>query len=99
MVDKAFITRLVHEVLPEAEVEAIDFTGGGDHWHVVVVDPSFEGMRSFRRQRLVMEPFKPHIRTEEVHALDLVCLTPEEGKNRQEQQEQEPDPGLSKGRP
>lgn len=97
MVDKQFIERLVHEVLPGAEVEPTDLTGGGDHWHVVVVDPTFEGMRSFKRQRLVMEPFKPHIRTDVVHALDLVCLTPEEKREREAQAEGAPDVGLSKG--
>lgn len=78
MVDASFIVDRVHEVLPEARVYPTDLTGGGDHWHAVVVDPSFEGLRSFKRQRVVLEPFKPHIKTDVVHALDLVCLTPEE---------------------
>ena len=84
MVDAAFIRDRVHEVLPQADVLATDLTGGGDHWHVVVVDASFEGQRSFRRQRMVMEPFKPHIQSDVVHALDLVCLTPAERAERQD---------------
>lgn len=78
MVDAAFMERLVHEALPDAQVHPTDLTGGGDHWHVIVVDPSFEGLRSFKRQRIVMEPFKPYIADDVVHALDLVALTPEE---------------------
>lgn len=87
MVEATFIVDRVHEVLPEARVYPTDLTGGGDHWHAVVVDPAFEGMRSFKRQRLVIEPFKPHIQTDVVHALDLVCLTPREYEERQAQQE------------
>lgn len=83
MVQPSFIVETVRSILPEAEVHPTDLTGGGDHWHVVVVDPSFEGERTFKRQRRVMEPFKPFIRDDSVHALDLVTLTPEEWRERQ----------------
>lgn len=78
MVDAAFIAATVRQALPGARVEATDLTGGGDHWRAVVVDARFEGMRPLARQRLVLEPFKPHIASNAVHALDLVCKTPAE---------------------
>lgn len=78
MVDATFMTATIRGVLPNADVHATDLTGGGDHWHVVIVDPSFEGLRSFQRQRVVMEPFKPLIANDTVHALDLVAMTPAE---------------------
>ncbi|MEA3143878.1 MAG: hypothetical protein QOG31_1202 [Thermoplasmata archaeon] len=78
MVDAAFIAATVRQALPGAHVEATDLTGGGDHWRALVVDARFEGLRPLARQRLVLEPFKPHIASNVVHALDLVCKTPAE---------------------
>ena len=82
MVDAAFIERLVHEALPGAKVRATDTTGTGDHWHVVIIDPSFAGERTFQRQKRVMPPFKAYLADNTVHALDLVTLTPEEATRR-----------------
>tara|TARA_B100000029_G_C17019348_1_gene757930 strand:- start:122 stop:454 length:333 start_codon:yes stop_codon:yes gene_type:complete len=70
----------VKEVYPNADIEATDTTGGGDHWFVRIVDIGFEGVRSFKRQKPVIQHFKPHIQTNYVHALDLKCQTPEEAE-------------------
>lgn len=78
MVDAQWMRKTVHEAVPDADVHPTDLTGGGDHWHVVVVSPSFEGQRSFRRQRPVLAAFTPHIQSGAVHALDLKCITPAE---------------------
>lgn len=72
-----FIADTVRSVVPDADVHPVDL-GGGDHWFCVVVSPSFEGERSFRRQRPILDAFFPHIRSGVVHALDLKCLTPKE---------------------
>ncbi len=76
------IEQIVHQALPEARVSARDTTGTGDHWHVIVVDDAFEGLMPIKRQRLVMEPFKPLIASDQVHALDLVTVTPKEAAER-----------------
>ncbi len=78
VVTTQWIEEQVRMVVPDAEVHATDLTGGGDHWHVVIVAASFEGERSFRRQRPVLDHFTPHIQTGIVHALDLKCITPDE---------------------
>lgn len=78
MVDAAFMAATVHAVVPGAEVHATDLNGGGDHWHCVVVDASFEGLRSFQRQKVVLAAFKALIADGTVHALDLKCMTPAE---------------------
>ncbi|HUR61537.1 MAG TPA: BolA/IbaG family iron-sulfur metabolism protein [Candidatus Thermoplasmatota archaeon] len=83
MVDAAFIAATVRLALPHAHVEATDLTGGGDHWRAVIVDAGFAGLRPLARQRLVLEPFKPHIASNTVHALDLTCLTPAEAAQAQ----------------
>ena len=72
------ITDTIRGVVPDADVHPTDLTGGGDHWHVVVVAPSFEGQRSFQRQRPILSAFTPHIQSGVVHALDLKCITPAE---------------------
>lgn len=73
-----FLIETIRSVVPDAEVHATDLNGGGDHWHVVIVAASFEGQRSFQRQRPVLAAFTPHIQSGLVHALDLKCITPAE---------------------
>ncbi len=65
-------------VVPDADVHPVDLTGGGDHWFCVVIAESFEGLRSFQRQRPLLDAFTPHFQTGRIHALDLKCLTPQE---------------------
>ncbi len=78
MVSPTWLETQIREVVSDADVHATDLTGGGDHWHVVVVAASFEGAPSFRRQRPILTHFTPHFETGAVHALDLKCLTPAE---------------------
>lgn len=68
---------IIQSIVPDAEIHATDL-GGGDHWYVVVVAESFEGKRSFQRQRPILTAFAPHFQTGVVHALDLKCITPSE---------------------
>ena len=78
MVDAAFIETTIRAVLPHAKVVATDLTGGGDHWHAVVSDAAFTGLRPLARQRLVLAAFTELIEANIVHALDLRCLAPGE---------------------
>ncbi len=82
MVDADFITQLVHSVVPDAEVHAHDLIGGGDHWYVAIVSPSFEGVRSFQRQRPILAAATPHMQTGAIHAFDIKCLTPAEVRDK-----------------
>jgi len=82
MVDAAFIEARVHGALPHAEVHPTDLTGGGDHWHVAIVDAGFEGQRPLARQRTVLAAFQDALADGRVHALDLKCLTPDELRKR-----------------
>lgn len=77
-VDPDWIRQLVQSAVPDAQVEATDLTGGGDHWFVVVVSEAFEGQRSFQRQKPILAAVTPHMQTGVVHAFDLKCLTPGE---------------------
>ncbi|MGB1585760.1 MAG: BolA/IbaG family iron-sulfur metabolism protein [Thermoplasmatota archaeon] len=79
-----FLIDTIVGVVPDAQVHPTDLNGGGDHWHVVVVAASFEGQRSFQRQRPILAAFTPHIQSGVVHALDLKCITPQELADRHE---------------
>ncbi len=68
----------VAKAVPDAdEIVVVDLTGGQDHFHVRVVSPTFEGMRPLPRQRILLGHFRNYI-PNEIHAIDLKCLTPEQ---------------------
>lgn len=77
MASEEWLEAEVLKAVPDATVEVIDLHRSGDHFHVRITSPSFEGMRPLQRQRIVlahMKQFIPH----PVHALDLKCMTPEQ---------------------
>jgi len=75
VVDEAWIEAEVLKAVPDAVVEVIDLHRSGDHFHVRIISPSFEGVRPLQRQKQVLAVMKQHI-PHPVHALDLKCMTP-----------------------
>ena len=74
MVSTGWLEAEVLKAVPDADVEVIDLHRSGDHFHVRITSPSFEGMRPLQRQKQVlnhMKQFIPH----PVHAIDLKCMT------------------------
>ena len=39
----------IRGVIPDCDVEAIDLNGTQDHFHILVISESFEGMRPLQR--------------------------------------------------
>ncbi len=78
MTNTAWIKELVQTVVPDADVHPVDLTGGGDHWFVAIIAESFEGTRSFQRQRPILAAVTPHMQSGVIHAFDIKCLTPAE---------------------
>lgn len=82
---------LPHEVksriesgLKTVHVDVREFSGGTDHYSVVIVSEEFEGVPLLRRHRMVMDLFRAEVATEEVHALTIKAYTPsqwEQAKN------------------
>jgi stress-induced morphogen len=70
----------IRAALPDAQIEVVDTTGGGDHFSATVVSPVFVGKGLVERHRLVyaalgealVGPAAP------IHALALTTETPEE---------------------
>lgn len=74
---------LPHEVksrietgLPSCSAYVSEFSGGTDHYSVVVVTPAFESRSLLQRHRLVYALFDAEMATGEVHALTIRAFTP-----------------------
>lgn len=52
-----------------------EFSGGTDHYSVVVIADSFDGLSSLKRHRMIMDLFKAEMETGEVHALTIKAFT------------------------
>ena len=77
MVSTEWLEAEVLKAVPDARVEVIDLHRSGDHFHVRITSPSFEGMRPLQRQKQVLNHMKQYI-PHPVHAIDLKCMTPEQ---------------------
>ena len=63
--------------LSTTHVQVIDL-GGGDHIRAVVVSPKFVGLPLIQQHKLVLDLFREEIDSNEVHALTVKTLTPEQ---------------------
>jgi len=77
MMNPQRIEELIRAALPDADVRATDMNGGGDHFDVVVVSPSFEGRSLVQQHRMVYEALGDSMR-QAIHALALRTMTPEQ---------------------
>lgn len=57
----------------------VEVTGDGAHFEAVIVSPAFEGKRLIARHQLVYRALGDRMR-DEIHALSMKTLTPEEYK-------------------
>lgn len=68
----------IETLAPGTKAELIDLTGTQDHWQALIVSPAFEGRSLVERHRLIFDLFKSEVESNEVHALTLKTLTPEQ---------------------
>lgn len=59
--------------------EHLEVSGDGAHFEAVIVSPAFEGKRPIARHQLVYAALGDRMR-DEIHALSMKTLTPEEFK-------------------
>ena len=57
--------------------EHLEVRGDGQHWEAVIVSKAFEGIPRVRQHQLVYAALGDRMR-EEIHALSMKTLTPEE---------------------
>ncbi|MFN3829122.1 MAG: BolA family protein [Tepidimonas ignava] len=58
--------------------EHLDVSGDGRHWYATVVSSAFEGKRPVQRHQMVYATLGQRLHTDEVHALSMKTLTPDE---------------------
>lgn len=71
------IRNLISAVL---SCEHIEVDGDGRHWSALIVSGEFEGLRLIQRHQRVYAALGQRMHTDEVHALSMRTLTPEEWK-------------------
>lgn len=69
------VKKRIEEGIPSAICHVNEFSGGSDHYSVVVVSSTFEGKTSLSRHRLIMDLFKEEVASGEVHALTIKAFT------------------------
>jgi len=69
------VARLIEEGLPGSQVTV---TGDGRHFEAVVVNEAFTGKTPLQKQRMVMETVRAQIENDELHALSIKTLVPQE---------------------
>jgi len=62
----------LHASFPEAaEITVLDRTGGGDHFHVTVAGPRFDGLPLLEQHRLVNDALADLLRDGTIHELRI----------------------------
>lgn len=51
--------------------ERIEISGDGHHFYALIVAPEFEGKSRLARQRLILDPLRARIDSNEIHALSF----------------------------
>ena len=63
---------LLEGAFPDAEdLEVVDRTGGGDHFHVTVVSPRFAGLSLLDQHRLVYDALAEPLADGTIHELRI----------------------------
>jgi acid stress-induced BolA-like protein IbaG/YrbA len=73
--NKEQVKSRILEGFPDAEVVVNEFSGGDDHYSVLVVSDVFAGKKLLARHRSVLDLFQAEIATGEVHALTMKLHT------------------------
>ena len=78
MISSDEIKTTLENALPGATIAVQDLTGGGDHFQVLVVSPSFEGKGLVDQHQMVYGALRESLGSERIHALSLKTYTPEQ---------------------
>lgn len=71
------IEQLIKSSLP---CQRCDVDGDGRHWNAVIVSEAFAGKRLIQRHQMVYATLGSKMHTDEIHALSMKTLTPEESQ-------------------
>jgi stress-induced morphogen len=65
------ISALLDQAFPDGDVSIVDRTGGGDHFHVTVVSPAFDGLSLVEQHRLVNQALAGPLADGTIHELRI----------------------------
>jgi acid stress-induced BolA-like protein IbaG/YrbA len=68
----------IESLAPGTQAQLTDLTGTQDHWQALVISPVFAGKTLVERQKMIFELLKVEVASNEVHALTLRTMTPEQ---------------------
>jgi acid stress-induced BolA-like protein IbaG/YrbA len=83
MINPAEIQSTLEKALPGSTIRIDDLTGGGDHFQVWVISPSFEGKGLLDQHQMVYGALREALGSERIHALALKTYTPEQWERAQ----------------
>ncbi len=78
MISPDDIKSTLENALPGSTIQVQDLTGGGDHFQVVIVSPSFEGKGMVEQHQMVYGALKEAMGSQRIHALALKTYTPDQ---------------------
>jgi len=64
-------------IIAGLECDHLEVSGDGHHWEAVIVSPAFRGKNKVQQHQLVYRALGDRMR-EEIHALSMQTLTPEQ---------------------
>ncbi len=67
---------LIRAAIPDAAVEAFDWTGTGDHYDVRVVSAGFSGKPLLEQHRMIYAAVDAALKDGRLHAIQIKTLTP-----------------------
>lgn len=71
MITPAEITALIRVALPDATVEASDWSGSGDHYNVRVGSAGFRGVTLIDQHRMVYSAVDSALKDGRLHAIQI----------------------------
>lgn len=78
MISPQQVEEMIKVQMPDAQVQVMDLTGGGDHYQVTVVSSQFEGKGLVQQHQLIYGALRQAMSSEAIHALALKTFTPQD---------------------
>ena len=69
------LKKRIEDSIVDARCFVNEFSGGSDHYSVIVIASAFENKSILARHRMVMDLFKDELHSGEIHALSIKALT------------------------
>ena len=75
------VQSLIQKGIKDSKVEVIDTTGTSDHFSVIVISDSFEGLSLIEQHQMVYKSVGNYM-TNEIHALEIKTMPQKAWKNK-----------------